>query len=223
MVELQQSDAIKLLSSVGKEAWFLYGGLRFLAIDSVVNMTLDEIADTIGVSKSFVQRHLKVLQSYVVGDETLVHAERTADGSSYKIAEFTVNSRIVKPKKKKAASPTNELFDYWLHQYHEAYGSPYQVSNFAREKSHIRTLATRYSGDVELVKAIMDVVIRLYPSRWKSAQFTRPTIGALVSWLAAQAEPLAKANIEGDPEIVITNEEGIDVFDVYDKAWGFDK
>jgi DNA-binding transcriptional regulator GbsR (MarR family) len=227
MIQLEQSDAIQLMDSVGNQAWFLYWKMRYLAIDSVVNLTLDEIADATGISKSAIQRYLKKLKETPVGEGTLVRAERTAEGNSYVVLEFTTKQGPVKKPKRqqKAASPTNELFNYWLAKYNEAYGSPYPVSNFGKEKKHVRELATRYNNNIELVKAIMDVVIRLYPSRWKSPQFTRPTLGALHSWIAAQAEPLAKANIEvdTDPEIVITNEDGVDVFAVYDKAWGFDE
>lgn len=136
---------------------------------------------------------------------------------------YLVEKLGVKPKKrKKSLTPTNELFDYWLARYNEIYGVPYQVSNFAKEKAHVRQLSVRYGNDVDIVKAIMDVAIRLYDSRWKSANFIRPTLGALVSWLAAQAEPFARANVQNDPEIVITTDDGIDIFDVYDKAWGID-
>jgi DNA-binding Lrp family transcriptional regulator len=200
-----------------------------MANDSVVNLTHDQIAEFMGISKRVVQRHLKILQSYRVGDETLIRAERTAEGYSYVVTAITVKrgtmpTTTAPTKKTKAPSPTNEIFDYWLRQYHEAYGEAYQVSNFGKEKGHVRTLATRYGGDVDLVKAIIDVVIRLYPTKWKSAQFMRPTLGALVSWLALQAEPLAKANLQAaaDADVVITSDDGLAVFDAYDKKWGLD-
>jgi hypothetical protein len=225
MVELEQSTAIEAINSVGKEAWFLYSGLRFMAIDSVVNITHAEMAELLGVSLKFVQRHIKTLQDFRVGDETLVRAVRTAEGYSYEVTAIKVKrgtTPLLKPKKKQTkVSPTNELFDYWLQKYHDAYGAPYQVTNFGKEKGHVRTLASRYGADVEMIKAIMDVVIRLYPTKWKTAQFARPTLGALVSWLAAQAEPMARANLEAanDADVVITSEDGEDVFAAYDKHW----
>lgn len=224
--EINQSTAVEMINAVGKEAWFVYSGLRFVANDSIVNLTQDQIAELVGMSKRVVQRHLKTLQMYRVGESPLLRAIQTADGNSYEVTAIVVTRTspfaLTLPKKTSRTSPTNELFDYWLKAYNDAYGDPYQVANFGKEKGHIRTLANRYGGDVSLVKAIIDVVLRLYPSRWKTAQYVRPTLGALVSWLAAQAEPLAKANLDvkADPEIVITDLDGEDVFAVYDAKWG---
>jgi hypothetical protein len=229
MVILEQSKAIELVRSVGKEAWFLYSGLRFMAVESIVNITHQGMADLLGVSLKFVQRHLKTLQEAKAGDEPLIRAVRTAEGYSYVVTAIAVSRDastplLVQKKKTVKSSPTNELFDYWLIQYQEAYGVAYQVTNFGKEKGHIRTLSSRYGADVELVKAIIDVVIRLYPTKWKTAQFMRPTLGALVSWLAAQAEPMARANMEAsaDVDVTITDEDGLDVFAAYDKAWGLE-
>jgi hypothetical protein len=228
IVEINQITAIELVRTVGKEPWFLYSGLRFMAIDSVVNVTHQGIADLLGVSLKFVQRHLKTLQETIVDEQPLIRAVRTADGYSYEVTAIKVTrgstSLPVQKKKTSKASPTNELFDYWLQKYHEAYDAPYQVTNFGKEKGHIRTLAQRYGADVTLVKSIMDVVLRLYPTKWKTAQFQRPTLGALVSWLSVQAEPMARANLEAaeDQDVVITSEDGEDVFAAYDKHWGIE-
>jgi hypothetical protein len=226
MVVLEQSKAIELVRSVGKEPWFLYSGLRFMAVESIVNITHQGMADLLGVSLKFVQRHLKTLQEAKAGDEPLIRAVRTADGYSYVVAAIAVSRDastplLVQKKKTVKSSPTNELFDYWLIQYNEAYGTAYPVTNFGKEKGHIRTLSSRYGADVTLVKAIMDVVIRLYPTKWKTTQFQRPTLGALVSWLSVQAEPMARANLEAenDADVVITSEDGEDVFAAYDKLF----
>lgn len=227
MVEIPRLTAISLINNVGKEAWYVYSGLCLMANDSIVNLTHDQISDLLGMSKRVVQRHLKSLQQFRVSDRPLLEAVRTSDGYSYVVTTFSVNDIdvLTSPKKVTKSSPTNEVFDYWLKQYHEAYGTSYQVANFGKEKGHARTLAQRYGGDVNTVKAIIDVVLRLYPTKWKTTQFQRPTLGALVSWLAAQAEPMARANIEAeaDQDIVITSEDGSDVFSAYDKAWGLEK
>lgn len=230
LVELEQSTVLEMMSNLGKEAWFLYSGLQYMNVDGIVNITHAQIAELLGVSEKYVQRHIKVLQSYRVGESALVRAVRTSEGYSYVMTPIKVDvgsAPLLEPKKKKTkakTNPTNELFDYWLQQYHDSYDTSYPVTNFGKEKGHIRTLSLRYGGDVNLVKAIIDVVIRLYPTRWKSTQFQRPTLGALVSWLAAQAEPLAKANLDAkdDQDVVITNEDGDDVFAAYDKKWGLD-
>lgn len=91
-----------------------------------------------------------------------------------------------------AISPKAAL-TYWLEAYERQFGSQYGVSNWAKEMGHVKALLKRYSWPV--LSGIMDVVLRLYVSRWATQRFTRPTLGALVSWLAAQAEPLALANI----------------------------
>jgi hypothetical protein len=228
VVEINQITAIELVRSVGKEPWFLYSGMRFMAVDSIVNVTHQGMADLLGVSLKFVQRHLKTLQEIVVEERPLIRAVRTADGYSYEVTALKVKRDstplLVEKKKATKSSPTNELFDYWLLQYQEAYGVAYQVTNFGKEKGHIRTLTSRYGADVTLVKEIMDVVIRLYPTKWKTAQFQRPTLGALVSWLATQAEPMARANLSAaqDQDVVITSEDGEDVFAAYDKHWGIE-
>jgi hypothetical protein len=224
--EINQTTAIRMINDVGKEAWFVYSGLRFMANDSIVNLTQDQIAELLGMSKRVLQRHLKILQSYRVGDSPLIESFTTADGHMYEVTALKVTrSSLLAPSQKTSkVNPTNEVFDYWLTTYRESYGDPYMTSNYGKEKAHVRTLVTRYKGDVNLIKAIIDVVIRLYPTRWKTAQYLRPTLGALVSWLAAQAEPMAKANliVQDEHEIEITDEDGEDPFAKYDKAWGLE-
>jgi hypothetical protein len=228
--EINQTTAIRMINDVGKEAWFVYSGLRFMANDSIVNLTQDQIAELLGMSKRRLQTHLKTLHFYRVGESPLIETIRTAEGYTYEVTAIKVkrsDSPLLESPKKtstKKVNITNVLFDYWLQAYKEAYGDPYQVSNFAKEKSHVRQLANRYDGDARIVMEIMNVVIRLYPTRWKTAQYLRPTLGALVSWLAAQAEPMAKANLEvqGEADVQITVLDDEDVFAKYDKAWGIE-
>lgn len=245
MIELSKKEGVALMTEVGRDAWYVYSYLRTLSSGGSVAVTQSQLAELMQRSERYVRENIKILAVTEVKSYPMVKVERTADGNVYSLAVFTMGTAVPissntielnplkeviatgtsKPKEKPLSS-TNELFDYWREGYFKQYGTEYRIGSFAREKGQIRTLIKKYGEDVSLLKEIVNVVFRLYETKWRSQQFQRPTIGALLSWLAAQAEPFARANIiaEQDKTIQITDmdsdDDGLDIFDKYDKHWG---
>jgi len=74
---------------------------------------------------------------------------------------------------------------YFAKRYEERYEVPYTV-NWQREASMVKNkLLGAYSPDQ--LRAIIDVVMGEYDTRWGSRNYPRPTIGQLCTWLANKA------------------------------------
>ncbi|HDR8003399.1 hypothetical protein ACS2BX_25645 [Bacillus cereus group sp. BceL300] len=233
-VTLTEQESVDFLYELGKDGWYLYSAMRVLSDGEQLKITQTGLSKRIGVSLRYLQRHLPELEEFKVKGKPLLETTKVSGGKLYSIldVQFTRNSdsevaATKKPKKKqkveKPKLPTDEVFKYFCEKYQDQYGVEYKVTNFAREKGGINKLIRQYKEDVPLLKAIIDVVIRLYESKWRSGSFTRPTIGAMVSWLAREAEPIAQANMEAEAtaHIVITSEDdGEDLFSEHDKKWG---
>jgi hypothetical protein len=126
--------------------------------------------------------------------------------------------RSVRKPKDKHAQPHMIVWKHWLTSYHRQFDRTFVSGNYGREVGQIKLLLEKYGGDVDRVKAIIDTVCRLYNAKWATPQFTRPTIGQLVSWLAAQAEPFVQA--AETAEVTIETEDGADLFGVHDGRFG---
>lgn len=234
MIELTKTESIKLMATLGKETWFTYSAMRILSTDNVVDMNQVNLSEALGVTDRTIRNHIKNLSAVTIQGEPLIKAERGFDGNVYRLLELNLcnefplpsnnnsfnsfkeilaNGKPAKPKKEKKVSNTDIIFNYFLESYENRYGEKYRVSNFAREKGQVRNLIRKYNGDIELLKAIIDVVMRLFDTKWKSQKFNRPTIGAVLSWIAAQAEPMAKANMEESAEF-----EDVEITAVDDEA-----
>ena len=78
-----------------------------------------------------------------------------------------------------------ELITIFVNKYREQYGVNFNPS-WGRDMSLMKKLQQRYS-DEEIVE-IIEIAIEDYDSKWKSVKFQRPTIGAIVSFIAEQAQ-----------------------------------
>lgn len=224
---MEETKRLSIILSLGKNRLFIYSAIASISTNGVLEITQSNLAKSIGVSDKFLKQNTEELS-----EMGLLEIEKSGRRYKYTIAPLDAAnvkvttesvSRAIKVSKAKEMSPTHTIFNYFTDKYFERYGVSYKVGNHARERSQIKSLCVKYDNDVEMLKSIIDVVMRLFDAKWKQTNFPRPTIGQLVSWLARQAEPFATANLEADSQIEITVEgslDDMDVLDVFDAKWG---
>lgn len=221
---ITQGDFIKLLQDIGPHSWWVYSAMTALAVDGQCKVTQEELASQLGVSESSIRRYITKLSRYQVAGKRLVQAAREFDSNVYHLIDLKVLPGPATSKKEviqRRATATEEVWRYWFDKYQERYGVKYKPSNWGKDKGCMKRLVERYEGNVEFLKQIIDVVMRMYDQRWKTKQFLRPTIGQLSSWLATQAEPFAlkSAEPEPDPKIEVLDD-GADLMELIDRKWG---
>lgn len=233
VIEATVDDIYAFMRSAGTNGWALYTIMALEADeDGKCGLTLEAMAERLGVSRRTVQTYLTKLNVVSVAGEPVIKATKTFEGNVYDVLIMTCKnlrhpcintslefSKEVKKEwdgkgasKEKRISPVEELFKYWLEAYELRYGTPYRVTNYAKEKGNIRTLLVRYEGKVDTLKACVDVVMRLYDAKWKRGNFIRPTVGAFLAWLAREAEPYVLAeNREEDTPLTTQDDIGTDL------------
>lgn len=122
-------------------------------------------------------------------------------------------------QKTKTPTPTAVVFAYWCDAYKTRYQTDYRVSNFGRENGQIKRLIAKYDNDATRVKALIDVVMRLYDTKWKTGGYTRPTIGSFTSWIAPQAEAYVLA---ADTPVQTPADDGTFDLAAYNGEFGLD-
>jgi hypothetical protein len=135
------------------------------------------------------------------------------------VTDVPTTAEITTETPAQTAKPTpQQLIGYWSDRYEETYDTKYVVS-WKKDAPLMKRLLINY-GD-EMLRAIIDVVMRMYDKKWKSAAYTRPTIGQLSSWIAQQAEPFAKANLQAtQPMQVATEQSSEDLLQALEeKGW----
>ena len=85
-----------------------------------------------------------------------------------------------------------DVIDYFCKKYQETYGANCFI-NWGRDASLVkRRLLSQYTP--EQIQSIIDVIFLEYDKRWKSQRYQRPTIGALVTWMANEALAILEAS-----------------------------
>jgi len=83
---------------------------------------------------------------------------------------------------KKKYTP-KELITIFVNKYREVYGVNFNPS-WGRDMSLMKKLQLRYED--EQIVEIIEIAVEDYDDKWKSVKFQRPTIGAIVSFIADQ-------------------------------------
>ncbi|PFW43810.1 helix-turn-helix domain-containing protein [Priestia megaterium] len=83
-------------------------------------------------------------------------------------------------KQAKELSP-KDMLNLFSSKYREVYGVNYNP-NWGRDVGQFKKLKDAY--DDETIKQIIDIAITEYDDRWKSVKFQRPTVGAIVTFIA---------------------------------------
>ena len=98
-----------------------------------------------------------------------------------------------------AAFNSSTAIKYFQEIYRDVYNVNYVVGNYGREGKLIKDkLLTPYTE--EQAKRIIEIAVRQYATKWKSAKFPRPTI-SMFSWITNQVIELLEQEQELD-EIV---------------------
>jgi DNA-binding transcriptional ArsR family regulator len=183
---LTEAALMKRIATVGLAEWGLY---TVLVVRANQRTTATDLAALLGTTDRTITRYLnKLVQCGLIrlDKQTTKFVESTIL-ALYNIS-FNVHSSLdVKDitADKIDDPPQVPLLAYWCNGYEQRYGTKYRPSNWARDQRSLKLLDAKY-GD--RLRPIMDVILRLYETRWYSQSYPRPTLGSMVSWLAAQAD-----------------------------------
>lgn len=179
----------------------------------------------LNISKTVLYKRVKKISIATVRGVPLIAIEKVKKENVYIVTPINFNNifnvgRIesdpeVTLKLHHPLATARGVITYWCLQYEERYGCKY-TPNWAIETSYAKKLLRAYSPD--RLQEIIDVVMRLYDTKWKSQQFLRPSLGQLSSWLAQQVEPFATANVV-QPQQELVNLDGADIIDKFDQCW----
>lgn len=90
-----------------------------------------------------------------------------------------------------------ELITIFVNKYREVYGVSFNPS-WGRDMALMKKLQARY--DDETLVQILEIAIEDYNEKWKSVKFPRPTIGAVSSFIADQAQAIIEERKKEDEE-----------------------
>lgn len=80
---------------------------------------------------------------------------------------------------------SKDVANYFADKYKEVYGSAYTI-NYGRDLSLIKNKILNNYSDVDIKRAI-DIAIENYENQWANANYLRPTIPMLATWLINDA------------------------------------
>lgn len=187
-----RTDVAERIASFDASAWQALCILHVLADDGVVSEEKDELAQIIGVSRATLQRRLNALEKegYVTFDSAgRVAVNHVAQGLTQFCTDVINVYTNVSLKDNKNTSAQicitdSDVIKRWSERYKAKYGVSYNYGKFPVAKASAKKFARRFGNDS---LAIIDVVFDNYDSVWRSANYARPTFGALVTWLGEQA------------------------------------
>lgn len=160
-----------------------------------------KIVELIGMSRPTVAKAINDLVEVGV-------VETVSDGrkNTYKI-NFTALKTLHVIEDKEEDEPvyipeevfatSKDVANYFADKYRAVYGVPYTI-NFGRDLALIKTKILGKYTDVDIKKAI-DTAVENYADEWANANYLRPTIPMLATWLINDALAFsAKANQDKD-------------------------
>ncbi len=193
-MENSDLDVLSRVAATGLHEWGLYNTLLAIG-ETTVNFT--KYAALLGITDKTIRKYFAKLEAVGLirmDGNTVIFTERLVFTGSYISYNVNVNNDInnMEPVKTETVKPAKSggTLAYWCAAYLSRYGIKYAAGNWAIEQRNAKLLDTRH-GD--RIRPIIDVVMRLYETRWYSQRYPRPTLGAMVSWMAAQADGFVPA------------------------------
>lgn len=189
--------------------------VTFLAICSFMDSkgecypTQRQIAERTGLSKTTVNRAVKELLEFEIdGRPILQRTILQPEGNSVytvlpigQIAIFDQEVEKITPEKEEIVTAAgtfkngNDILKYYAGVFREVYGvNPairWSVDSSLAKKKWIGTHTD------EQIRTMIDVSVREFDARWKTAKYPRPTMGAILSWLGQSALAIKE---DGDKE-----------------------
>lgn len=184
-----EAEFTEVIAKVGLAAWGLYNTLLVRQASSIV---IAEYSALFGTDSRTLRRYLQSLMDaglIEINDKQVKYVQNAFYARSIYISYTVLINKELKelvPVKKAGTG----LMAYWTASYESRYGVKYVSSSWAVDKRNLKLLDARYG---ERLQSLIDVVMRLYETRWYSQRYPRPTIGAMVSWLAVQADGFVTA------------------------------
>ncbi|WP_214796542.1 MULTISPECIES: helix-turn-helix domain-containing protein [unclassified Exiguobacterium] len=178
--------------------------------------TQQQLAKRMGVHANSVNKYVNQLLEFEVDGKPVITREVVNKGrgrvsSMYKIhpiSQLSIFNGTVETiqnqnedEEEKPEAPVKKKFTaknvvaLFTDKYRDHYGANYNPS-WGRDMSLAKKLLDRY--EPETVEEIIDIAITEYDERWKSVKFPRPTIGAVVSFIAEQAAAVIEERREQD-------------------------
>jgi len=188
----------RVLSIGGNELSTLFIAMLLAGEDGRVVQNRDELALTLGVTVQTVRKRLNSL-------EELGLVKNLSDGSiavslppegfeSFLSHVLCINSFSLVSTSTNTNITYKDVMGIFSRKYRHKYGTNYSYGNWAIASAIAKKFAVRYGVDSE---PILNVIFDNYgPGKvWGSAQYPRPTFGAVCGWLGEQASAYVRAQV----------------------------
>lgn len=203
-IKREEEKLTDLITRVGHGSWGVYCVLA-LNMNAECRYTkgLEELAQLADTTRQTVAKRLFVLAKagLIVMPDYWSITVKNIDWVLFqrsKVPDFiNEDNAPLDPNDDTPPLNARTLLAHWRDAYYQQFGAHYLSPSIPRDMRNLKILIGRYDNDPLLIEMI-HVVMRHYTRRWASGGFVRPTITALVSFLAEQAEPMARANLDFD-------------------------
>lgn len=185
---MNKQQRATVLRQLTPATWYTYCVMEASYETAEITETKAKLAAKLNIS-------VPTLNKYLTAWETVGLIQRKPGG--FIITQLGEAASELKPKAANRLVP-KDVIAYWCKKYEEHYYTPYYVSNWGLATAQAKMLLAVYSD--EDVKGVIDVVMRLYESKWASPNYPRPTLGQLSSWLAQQALPYVERREDAKDE-----------------------
>lgn len=183
---MNKKERNNVLKKLKPQTWYLFCVVE-ASYDKEVEISKAKLAVELNIS-------MPTLAKYLANWESLGLIREVPGG--FCITQIDGQpSGITGEVKERKFKKAKDIIDLWCELYLEEYGVRYTVSNWAMAQKQVKKLLA-YSD--EEIEGGVTAVVRLYPTKWISAAYPRPTLGALSSWLFQQALPYADTSVKED-------------------------
>ncbi|MGE6629619.1 helix-turn-helix domain-containing protein [Bacillus sp. NPDC077027] len=158
-----------------------------------------KLGELTGQSTNTINKLINELLETEIDGQSLLKRELVGNGrrkkSIYYISGGAVTNTDAVDETAKEAHQAKKMnardfAHFYADAYKETYGEGY-VINYQRELAMIKNkLIPNY--DEETLKAVIEISIKQYTTRWANANYPLPTISMLCSWIANQAYAIYK-------------------------------
>jgi hypothetical protein len=200
---MDKKERYEALKKCKAQTWYTFC-LVEASHDKEEEISMAKLAVELNISVPTLKKYIAAWESIglihtIPGGFSIAQIDGVADGKTGQAQER---------KFKKA----KDVLDLWCKLYSDQYNESYRISNYGMALKQLKALLQHPDTSIEggIVAAIT-----LYDSKWKTAQFPRPTIGQMASWLFQQALPYADVAPKAD--VVAINENLLN--DLEAKGW----
>jgi DNA-binding Lrp family transcriptional regulator len=159
--------------------------------------TQRQIAEACGLSKTTVNKAVNELLEFKIDGRPLIQRELVGpnNNSVYtinpisQVAIFSGGIEKIEEKPAKAADKEGLTPGKIINHFFDTFTEVYQVRpsmNYAAATKMIKNSWIGKYTDDQILRMV-EISVKEYDKRWKSAKFPRPTLPAIISWIGVQA------------------------------------